>query len=135
MAISTRSSTPIWCSGKPGRLSATAKMSYPNNAGPDPWMIQHAAALIRSGKLVAFPTETVYGLGANALDVGAVQRIFQVKGRPPSSPLIVHVHSPEAARDLVKHWPPAAGKLAREFWPGPLTIVLPKREFIPDIVT
>jgi L-threonylcarbamoyladenylate synthase len=110
-------------------------MSYPNNAGPDPWMIQHAAALIRSGKLVAFPTETVYGLGANALDVGAVQRIFQVKGRPPSSPLIVHVHSAEGARDLVEHWPPAAGKLAREFWPGPLTIVLPKREFIPGIVT
>jgi L-threonylcarbamoyladenylate synthase len=110
-------------------------MSYPNNAGPDPEIIQRAAALIRSGKLVAFPTETVYGLGANALDAGAVERIFRVKGRPASSPLIVHVHSLEAARELVTHWPPAAEKLAREFWPGPLTIVLTKREFIPDIVT
>ena len=110
-------------------------MSYPNNAAPDPEIIQRAAALIRSGKLVAFPTETVYGLGANALDAGAVQKIFRVKGRPASSPLIVHVHSLEAARDLVTHWPPAAEKLAREFWPGPLTIVLAKREFIPDIVT
>jgi len=110
-------------------------MSYPNNAAPDPEIIQRAAALIRSGKLVAFPTETVYGLGANALDAGAVQKIFRVKGRPASSPLIVHVHSLEAARDLVIHWPPAAEKLAREFWPGPLTIVLAKREFIPDIVT
>jgi L-threonylcarbamoyladenylate synthase len=97
--------------------------------------MQRAAALIRSGKLVAFPTETVYGLGANALDASAVKRIFHVKGRPASSPLIVHVHSLEAARDLVTHWPPAAEKLASEFWPGPLTIVLAKREFIPDIVT
>jgi len=110
-------------------------MSYPNNAAPDPEIIQRAAALIRSGKLVAFPTETVYGLGANALDAGAVQRIFRVKGRPASSPLIVHVHSLEAACDLVTQWPPSAEKLAREFWPGPLTLVLAKREFIPDIVT
>src|ERR1700730_1284489 len=129
MAISTRSSTPIWCSGRPGRpLAATAKMSYPNNAGPDPEIIQRAGALIRSGKLVAFPTETVYGLGANALNAGAIERIFRVKGRPLSSPLIVHIHSLEAARELVTHWPPAAEKLAREFWPGPLTIVLAKRE-------
>ncbi|MCU1275569.1 MAG: translation factor [Bryobacterales bacterium] len=110
-------------------------MSYPNKAEPDPEIIQRAAALIRNGKLVAFPTETVYGLGANALDAGAVERIFRVKGRPASSPLIVHVHSQEAARDLVTNWPPAAEKLAREFWPGPLTIVLPKREFVPAIVT
>jgi L-threonylcarbamoyladenylate synthase len=110
-------------------------MSYPNSAGPDPEIIRRAAALIRSGKLVAFPTETVYGLGANALDAEAVARIFRVKGRPASSPLIVHVHSPEAARELVTHWPPAAENLAREFWPGPLTIVLGKRELIPDIVT
>lgn len=112
-----------------------AKMSYPNNAAPDPEMIRCAAALIQSGKLVAFPTETVYGLGANALDAAAVQKIFRVKGRPASSPLIVHVHSLEAARDLVTHWPPAAEELAGKFWPGPLTIVLAKRGFIPDIVT
>jgi L-threonylcarbamoyladenylate synthase len=102
---------------------------------PDPERIQRAAALIREGKLVAFPTETVYGLGANALDARAVARIFQVKGRPSTSPIIVHVESREAAPALVTKWPAAAEKLAREFWPGPLTLVLPKRECIPDIVT
>lgn len=113
----------------------TPKMSYPINAGPDSETIQRAAALIRSGKLVAFPTETVYGLGANALDPEAVARIFRVKGRPATSPLIVHIHSRESARELVRHWPAAAENLAREFWPGPLTIVLTKRDLIPDIVT
>jgi L-threonylcarbamoyladenylate synthase len=102
---------------------------------PDPELIQRAAALIREGKLVAFPTETVYGLGANALDARAVVRIFEVKGRPSTSPIIVHVESREAAPALVTKWPAAAEKLAREFWPGPLTLVLPKRECIPDIVT
>src|SRR5689334_16108168 len=101
MAISTRSSTPTWCSGRPGRSWVTPKMSYPINAGPDSETIQRAAALIRSGKLVAFPTETVYGLGANALDPEAVARIFRVKGRPATSPLIVHIHSRESARELV----------------------------------
>lgn len=102
---------------------------------PDPEIIQRAAALIREGKLVAFPTETVYGLGANALDARAVARIFEVKGRPSTSPIIVHVESREAAPAFVTAWPAAAEKLAREFWPGPLTLVLPKRECIPDIVT
>ena len=108
-------------------------MSCPIN--PDPEILQRAAALIREGKLVVFPTETVYGLGANALDARAVEKIFRVKGRPSTSPLIVHVESREAAPALVAEWPAAAERLAREFWPGPLTLVLPKRECIPDIVT
>jgi L-threonylcarbamoyladenylate synthase len=97
--------------------------------------VQHAAALIRAGKLVAFPTETVYGLGANALDPAAVERIFTSKGRPHTSPLIVHVDSVEMARGLAARWPPAAETLARHYWPGPLTLVVSKRPEIPDIVT
>jgi len=102
---------------------------------PDPEKIRQAAALIREGKLVAFPTETVYGLGANALDAAAVQKIFRLKERPATSPMIVHVGSREAAVDLAKNWPDAADQLARRFWPGPLTLVLSKRELIPDVVT
>jgi len=97
--------------------------------------VSRAAALIRSGRLVAFPTETVYGLGANALDAEAVERIFAAKGRPRASPLIVHVDSIEMARSLAAEWPPSAETLARRYWPGPLTLVLPKRDMIPDIVT
>jgi L-threonylcarbamoyladenylate synthase len=97
--------------------------------------IQRAAELIRAGRLVAFPTETVYGLGANALDPEAVARIFAAKGRPRSSPLIVHVDSVEMARGLTAEWPDAAQQLADRYWPGPLTLVLPKRDIIPDIVT
>jgi L-threonylcarbamoyladenylate synthase len=89
--------------------------------------VEQAAALIRAGKLVAFPTETVYGLGANALDAAAVERIFQAKGRPRNSPLIVHVDSVEMARGLAAQWPDAAETLARRYWPGPLTLVVPKR--------
>jgi L-threonylcarbamoyladenylate synthase len=97
--------------------------------------LEQAAALIRAGKLVAFPTETVYGLGANALDSAAVARIFDAKGRPRTSPLIVHVDSVEMARELAAEWPAAAETLARRYWPGPLTLVVPKRASIPDIVT
>ena len=97
--------------------------------------ISRAAALIRSGKLVAFPTETVYGLGANALDAAAVERIFLAKGRPRTSPLIVHVDSIEMARTFAARWPDTAEILARRYWPGPLTLVVPKRAAIPDIVT
>jgi L-threonylcarbamoyladenylate synthase len=97
--------------------------------------VERAAALIRAGKLVAFPTETVYGLGANALDAAAVERIFTAKGRPHTSPLIVHVASVEMARELAAEWPVAAETLARRYWPGPLTLVLPKRAHVPDIVT
>src|SRR5438309_4774358 len=97
--------------------------------------IEQAAALIRAGRLVAFPTETVYGLGANALDAAAVERIFAAKGRPHSSPLIVHVDGIEMARTLAAEWPDAAEHLARRYWPGPLTLVVPKRDMIPDVVT
>jgi L-threonylcarbamoyladenylate synthase len=97
--------------------------------------LEQAAALIRAGKLVAFPTETVYGLGANALDAGAVARIFAAKGRPRTSPLIVHVDSVEMARALASQWPHAAEVLARRYWPGPLTLVVPKGASIPGIVT
>jgi L-threonylcarbamoyladenylate synthase len=102
---------------------------------PDPMQIDAAATLLRSGRLVAFPTETVYGLGANALDPEAVARIYAAKGRPATSPLIVHVASIEMAKSLVTEWPNLAERLAQHFWPGPLTIVLKKRPEIPDIVT
>jgi len=102
---------------------------------PDRGVLAEAAAVLRAGGLVAFPTETVYGLGANALDAAAVQRIFTAKGRPSFNPLIAHVADVEGARALVTVWPPVAEKLARHFWPGPLTIALPKREHVPNEVT
>jgi len=104
-------------------------------ASSDASEVKRAAALIRSGELVAFPTETVYGLGANALDILAVEKIYAVKGRPAGSPLIVHVDSIEMARTLVRDWPENAEKLARKFWPGPLTLVLPKEPHVPDRLT
>jgi L-threonylcarbamoyladenylate synthase len=97
--------------------------------------IEQAARLLRAGELVAFPTETVYGLGANALDAAAVERIFAAKGRPFSSPLIVHVANAAMARELAAVWPEAAERLAARFWPGPLTIVVPKKAIVPDVVT
>lgn len=97
--------------------------------------LAHAAELLRAGELVAFPTETVYGLGANALDEKAVDRIFRAKERPATSPLIVHAASVEDARRLVTSWPPAAERLAEHHWPGPLTLVLPKIGNIPANVT
>ena len=97
--------------------------------------VAHAAQLIREGRLVAFPTETVYGLGANALDAAAVERIFAAKNRPHTSPLIVHVDSVEMAKRYATAWPDAAEALAQRYWPGPLTLVLPKNSAIPDIVT
>jgi len=97
--------------------------------------ISEAAARLRAGGVVAFPTETVYGLGANALDAAAVQRVYDLKQRPSTSPLIVHVDSIEMARTLVTEWSLLADELARRYWPGPLTLVLPKQSRIPDIVT
>jgi L-threonylcarbamoyladenylate synthase len=103
--------------------------------GPDPGEIDRASRLLRAGRLVVFPTETVYGLGANALDAEAVAGIYSVKGRPATSPLIVHISSIEMARSLVTNWPKTATRLADKFWPGPLTLVLPKSQSIPPIVT
>jgi L-threonylcarbamoyladenylate synthase len=97
--------------------------------------IKEAAQILRDGGLVAFPTETVYGLGANALDASAVAKIYEMKGRPETSPLIVHASSVEMARALVAVWPREAEELAQRWWPGPLTLVLPKAAHIPDIVT
>jgi L-threonylcarbamoyladenylate synthase len=97
--------------------------------------IKHAAELLRGGKLVAFPTETVYGLGANALDAEAVARIFEVKGRPSTSPIIVHISNREMSGLVASSWPENARILADRFWPGPLTLVVPKTSAIPDVVT
>jgi L-threonylcarbamoyladenylate synthase len=102
---------------------------------PDSAALRRAGEILRDGGLVAFPTETVYGLGANALDREAVARIFEAKGRPGYNPLIVHVLDEEAARDLTAEWPQVADVLARAFWPGPLTLVLRKAAVVPDLVT
>jgi L-threonylcarbamoyladenylate synthase len=96
--------------------------------------IRRAAEVLRGGGLVAFPTETVYGVGANALEAAAVAKIFAAKGRPPNNPLIVHVARIEQSRELTLDWPDAAARLAAVFWPGPLTLVLAKRPAVPDIV-
>ena len=97
--------------------------------------VRRATALLRAGQVVALPTETVYGLAANALDARAVAKIFEAKGRPAHNPIIVHVASLEMARRCASQWPEAAGRLAASFWPGPLTLVLAKAADIPDIVT
>ena len=97
--------------------------------------IYMAVSLIRRGELVAFPTETVYGLGADATNETAVAKIFAAKGRPHFDPLIIHVSSFSMLEGILKEIPDKARILAESFWPGPLTLVLPKREEIPDIVT
>ena len=97
--------------------------------------IATAADVLRRGGLVAFPTETVYGLGANALDADAVGRIFAAKGRPAANPLIVHVADAAGVGAIAADWPDAAARLAERFWPGPLTLVLPKRDAVPGVVT
>jgi L-threonylcarbamoyladenylate synthase len=96
--------------------------------------VARAAELLRAGELVALPTETVYGLAANALDAPAVARIFAAKQRPPDNPIIVHVASLDMAKRCVNLWPKLADTLAAAFWPGPLTLVLPRSTEIPDIV-
>jgi L-threonylcarbamoyladenylate synthase len=102
---------------------------------PDAAIIGRAGAILRGGGLAAFPTETVYGLGANALDPQAVAGIYLAKGRPGNNPLIVHVADVEAAQRLVTEWPERAALLAARFWPGPLTLVLPRQPALPDTVT
>lgn len=97
--------------------------------------VQRAAALLRAGEVVALPTETVYGLAANALAAGAVAKIFEIKGRPVHNPIIVHVAGIAMAGKCSAEFSPLAEKLARAFWPGPLTLVLPRAANIPDNVT
>jgi L-threonylcarbamoyladenylate synthase len=103
-------------------------------ANPQQDILTRAAETLRLGRLVAFPTETVYGLGANALDPDAVARIFAAKGRPATNPLIVHAASIDQAKHLAE-WSENAQRLAVRFWPGPLTLVLPKRSVVPNIIT
>jgi L-threonylcarbamoyladenylate synthase len=97
--------------------------------------VLRAAEFLRAGEVVALPTETVYGLAASALDARAVARIFQVKGRPAHNPIIVHVASIDMAKRCVASWPDLASRLAKAFWPGPLTLVLPRAKDIPNIIT
>lgn len=97
--------------------------------------LDHAAEVLKSGGLVAFPTETVYGLGANALDTKAVESIYKAKGRPADNPLIVHIAEIKALEDLVRTIPAAAPRLMETYWPGPLTLVMPKSDKVPSIIT
>lgn len=113
----------------------TTELLRTDPVAPDSDVIERAAAVLRSGRLVAFPTETVYGLGANALDPTAVARIFAAKGRPATNPVIVHIADISDVVNVVAEWPATAAALADRFWPGPLTLVLPRGEAIPDIVT
>ena len=100
-----------------------------------PQEAEEAAAVLRNGGLLAFPTETVYGLGADGLNEGAVRRIFAAKGRPQDNPLILHIPDAGALPQYCAHIPAAAYALARRFWPGPLTMILPRRPLVPDVVT
>ena len=104
-------------------------------ADPDPAALMRAAECLRRGGLVAFPTETVYGLGVHARARAAVRRLFEAKGRPATDPLIVHVDTVERIEPLVVQIPERARRLAAQFWPGPLTLVLPRSPRVPDEVT
>lgn len=101
------------------------------NPTTDPTALQQAADLICAGEVIGFPTETVYGLGANAYDAAAVRKIFQAKGRPQDNPLIVHIADEEQLSEVCPIVPIAAARLARNFWPGPLTMIVPKNGKIP----
>src|SRR5258706_11596668 len=102
---------------------------------PEPSIIEYAATLLRSGDVVVFPTETVYGLGADAFQPSALERIFAAKGRPFSDPLIVHVANEESLELLTTSIPERAKRLAQAFWPGPLTMILPRGPRVPRLVT
>ncbi|MCU0691585.1 MAG: HAD-IIIA family hydrolase, partial [Polyangiaceae bacterium] len=115
---------------------ADARPTFSEACGNGPATeIEQAASKLRRGQVVVFPTETVYGLGANALDPKAVARVFEVKRRPAFDPLIVHIDSLSRVEWVARNVPPAALTLMRAFWPGPLTVVLPKALAIPDLVT
>lgn len=106
-----------------------------NSKKPEKKIIQGATKIIKNGELVAFPTETVYGLGANAFNARAVRKIFKAKGRPADNPLIVHVSDEQMLKSVVKDIPVKAIPLMKKFWPGPLTIVFKKKKRVPDVVT
>ncbi|HZK85917.1 MAG TPA: L-threonylcarbamoyladenylate synthase [Desulfosporosinus sp.] len=111
------------------------KRSNINELDPDAVLIKEGATWLQAGELVAFPTETVYGLGANALDDSACAKIFEAKGRPRDNPLIVHVCSRAMANNLVANWTPEAELCVQHFWPGPLTLVMSKTAMVPDVVS
>ncbi|MFT4303849.1 MAG: L-threonylcarbamoyladenylate synthase [Candidatus Woesearchaeota archaeon] len=106
-----------------------------NSKKPNKLIISKCADILRQGKLVVFPTETVYGLGANALDEDAIKGIYKAKGRPSDNPLIVHISDRNMLNKIVKDIPLDVKKLMRKFWPGPLTFILKKNPIVPDIVT
>jgi L-threonylcarbamoyladenylate synthase len=108
-------------------------MGFISNCTVD--VISNAAKALKGGRLVAFPTETVYGLGADATNEKAVARIYSVKGRPTDHPLIVHISSTNKLGDWAGDIPDYAMKLAREFWPGPMTLILPRTELAKDFIT
>lgn len=110
----------------------SAKSKLNTELGQD---LEKAASFLRNGDLVAIPTETVYGLSGNALDTDAVLKIYETKKRPSFDPLIVHVGELEQSYPLVREFPEELKKLAEKFWPGPLTLLLPKRSLVPDLVT
>lgn len=106
-----------------------------NKDEPDRYILQQAGELLKAGKLVAFPTETVYGLGANGLDAQAVAKIYQAKGRPSDNPLILHIAHQEELNQLVIEIPANAQALIDKYWPGPLTVVLKRTNIVPDSVS
>jgi len=120
-------------------LPEVVRIEWPADAAAPPAAtdaaLDRAAELLRGGGLVAIPTETVYGLAADALDEEAVAGIFRAKGRPASNPLIVHVADVAMARGLAAEWPAAAERITAALWPGPVTVVVPKGPRIPDTVT
>jgi L-threonylcarbamoyladenylate synthase len=123
----------------PRPLPEVLRIAWPSGQAAPPSStdaaIDRAIVVLRRGGLVAIPTETVYGLAADALDEEAVDGIFRAKGRPASNPLIVHVADEAMARELAAQWPPAAAALAAAFWPGPVTVVVPRAACVPDVVT
>jgi L-threonylcarbamoyladenylate synthase len=136
--------TPPPCEGEGSRLPSPSQgggvgggglLVHVNPLSPETAIIERAAAILKRGGLVAFPTETVYGLGANALDEHAVRGIFAAKRRALDDPLIVHLVSVEDLPSIVTDVPTVARALAERFWPGPLTLVLPKRDVVPDVAT
>ena len=106
-----------------------------NSKKPDDVIIERASSLIRSGEIVAFPTETVYGLGANALDPLAISKIYQIKGRPSDNPLIVHIGDLNMLSGLVSTIPPREMRMIKKFWPGPITLIFKKSKSVPKITT
>lgn len=116
-------------------MSMHTKYFSVNKDEPDQQILQQAGEMLKNGKLVAFPTETVYGLGANGLDAQAVANIYQAKGRPSDNPLILHIAHQQELEQLVTEIPANAQALINKYWPGPLTVVLKRTAVVPDIVS